>query len=116
MTTKDILKKYHEYRNLVSYYNRQCAALLRMGHIPPDDLIPVRNHYEHLVSAIECAIFSVTDPTEQLLLRLRYIEGWSWTKVCLTIHYSRSQTKRIHAKALAHLEQSGRLSVPDWIE
>ena len=116
MTTKDILKNYHEYRNLVIYYDRKITSLLRMGHTPPGDLLPARVRYEHLVSAIECAIFNVTDPTEQLLLRLRYIEGWSWTKVSLTIHYSRSQTKRIHAKALAHLEQYGQWTVPDWIK
>jgi DNA-directed RNA polymerase specialized sigma24 family protein len=57
------------------------------------------------VAGIDCALGRLSDPDEQRLLRLRYVEGWSWTKVSLSIHYSRSQTKRIHARALEHLEE-----------
>lgn len=51
---------------------------------------------------IEDAIASLT-PTERDILRLRYIEGCSWTKVALSVHYSRSATFDIHAEALRKL-------------
>lgn len=107
LTTKEYLKKYREYRDLASYYNRTIAAQVRTGRPVSGHDLAARNHYEDIVSRIENAINQVTDPTEQLLLRLRYIDCWSWTKICFAIHYSRSQAKRIHAKALGHLEQQG---------
>lgn len=51
---------------------------------------------------IEDAIASL-DPTERDLLRLRYIAGYSWTKVARYIHYSRTATFDIHVKALQKL-------------
>lgn len=41
--------------------------------------------------------------TERLLLRLRYIHGLSWEKVCVEMAYSWKQVHRIHAKALESL-------------
>lgn len=116
MTTKDILKKYREYRDLVNYYDRKIALQERLGRPVSADDRAGRDRYAGMVSLIEGAINGVTDPTEQLLLRLRYLDGWSWTKVCFSIHYSRSQAKRIHAKALEHLERCGQWVEPDWIE
>ncbi len=55
------------------------------------------------LTAIESAVDGLDDPTERLLLRLRYIEGYSWTRVARAIHYSRAQTMRIHARALRRL-------------
>ena len=51
---------------------------------------------------IEDAIASL-DPTERDILRLRYIKGYSWTKVALSVHYSRSATFDIHAEAMRKL-------------
>lgn len=51
---------------------------------------------------IEDAIASL-DPTERDILRLRYIAGESWTRVALSVHYSRSAVFDIHAEALRKL-------------
>lgn len=101
---KIYLKNYRGYRDLVSHLNGRIALATKMGIDPANDL-QARDHFKRLVEEIDIAIGRMSDPDEQRLLRLRYLEGWSWTKVSLTIHYSRSQTKRIHAKALAHLEE-----------
>ncbi len=55
---------------------------------------------------IEDAIGQVKDPQERLLLRYRYIEGHDWNKVAQEMHYSYTQTLRIHGLALQHLPQS----------
>lgn len=105
MTTKECLKNYTKYRDLAKYYKRKTEMF---GAAAPVDLAA----YEHslkMESDIRQAISRVIDPTEQLLLRLRYIDGYSWTQVCFVIHYSRSQTKRIHTSALESLERD-----PEW--
>lgn len=53
---------------------------------------------------IETAIESLTDPTERNLMRLRYIDGLTWEKVCVEIGYEWSQTHRTHARALGKLK------------
>jgi hypothetical protein len=109
VTAKDILKNYRSYRDIANFYKNKIIAGERLGLTVP---APVRESYERYaekVSRIESAISGVEDPTEQLLLRLRYIEGWTWTKVNFAIHYSRSQSKRIHANALEHVVLSDTL-------
>ena len=59
------------------------------------------------LTAIESAVDGLEDPTDRMVLRLRYIEGKSWIQVSHAIYYSRSQTMRIHARALARLEAGG---------
>jgi DNA-directed RNA polymerase specialized sigma subunit len=105
MTTKECLKSYTKYRDLAKYYKREAEIA---GAASPLD----QAAYEHCIrmeSDIRQAINRLIDPTEQLLLRLRYIDGRSWTQVCFIIHYSRSQTKRIHTSALESLERD-----PEW--
>lgn len=51
---------------------------------------------------IEDAIASL-DPTERDILRLRYIKGYSWTKIAQCVHYSRSAAFDIHAEAMRKL-------------
>lgn len=101
---KDYLKNYRGYRELVKDINCRIAAQRKLG-IEPDEDLEARDYYTQLVADIDRAVGLLRDPGEQRLLRLRYIEGWSWTKVGFAIHYSRSQIKRIHAKALGHLEE-----------
>jgi DNA-directed RNA polymerase specialized sigma subunit len=101
---KEYLKNYRGYRDLVKHLNSKIALQAKLGPVSGEDLA-ARDHFEHLVASIDHAIGMLSDPNEQRLLRMRYVEGWSWTKVCLSIHYSRSQTKRIHARALEHLEE-----------
>lgn len=59
------------------------------------------------LTAIESAVDGLDDPTERLVLRLRYIEGKSWIQISRAIYYSRSQTMRIHKRALVRLERGG---------
>lgn len=40
------------------------------------------------------------DPTESLVLRMRYIEDESWVKISLAIHYGETRTYEIHQNAL----------------
>ena len=101
---KTYLKNYRGYRDLVKHISTKIAIATKLGCDPDDDL-QARDHFERLVTDIDRAIGMLSDPNEQRLLRLRYVEGWSWTKVSFAIHYSRSQTKRIHARALDHLEE-----------
>lgn len=101
---KEYLKNYRGYRDLVKYLNSKIALRTKLGDYPEEDLA-ARNHFEHLVTSIDHAIGMLSDPDEQRLLRLRYVDGWSWTKVGFALHYSKSQIKRIHVRALDHLEE-----------
>lgn len=97
------LKRYGSYKNLLKYYDRKLAeGITRESGV---DLQESRALCAEKVVTIERAIESLPDPTERLLLRLRYIEGKSWTQVGFIIHYSPSSTKRIHRRALEHLRE-----------
>ena len=101
---KEYLKNYRSYRDLVKYLDGKIVMQTRLGEYPEEDL-HAREYHARLVTDIDRAIGMLSDPDEQRLLRLRYVEGWTWTKINFAIHYSRSQTKRIHARALEHLEE-----------
>lgn len=101
---KDQLQRYRSYRNLLKYYDRKLAeGITRESGV---DLQESRALCAEKVAAIEAAIEGLTDPTERLLLRLRYMEGKSWTQVGFAIHYSPSSTKRIHKRALEHIKEA----------
>lgn len=102
MTTKEHLKKYRELKRVIKY----CEQKIAEGDTE-SDLPIVRARHALTVSRIENAVAQLTDPTEQLIIRLRYFEGHSWTKIGFTLHYSKSSLQRIHAQALAHIEQGG---------
>lgn len=102
MTTKDYLKKYRELKRVIKY----CEQKIAEGDTN-SDLRTVRDRHTLTLSRIEHAVAQLTDPTEQLLIRLRYFEGYSWTKIGFTLHYSKSSLQRIHVQALNHMEQSG---------
>lgn len=102
MTTKENLKKYQASKRLLKYCDQKIAE----GDIS-DDLRLVRDCHVRTISRIEHVVAVLTDPTEQQLIRLRYLDGYSWTKIGFTMHYSKTQLQRIHKRALEHLEQSG---------
>lgn len=108
MTTKKQLQNYREYKRALKYYDRRLAE----GADPRDlqALQPTRNRHAQLIARIENAVASLTDPSEQMLIRLRYFEGYSWTKVGFLMHYSKSSLQRIHTNALQNIEQSGLLT------
>lgn len=100
---KDQLQRYRSYRNLLKYYDRKLAeGITRESGV---DLQESRALCAAKIVAVENAIEGLTDPTERLLLRLRYIEGKSWTQIGFAIHYSPSSVKRIHRRALKRLEE-----------
>lgn len=49
-------------------------------------------------------IESMSDETESLLLRYRYIQGLKWEDIALRMDYSWQHIHKIHAKALQHFE------------
>ena len=108
--TKEQLKKYREHKALAKHYEQKAQEEARYGVCSSDNLdrylglMRLSGEHYRQVTVIEEAIASVPDPTAQLLLRLRYIEGRSWVQVRFALHYSESQTKRIHARALKWLE------------
>lgn len=101
MVTKEHLKKYRESKRIIKYCEQKIAEGDTSG-----DLLVVRDHHARFISRIESAVADLTDPTEQLLIRLRYFDGYSWTKIGYALHYSKSSLQRIHDKALEHLAKS----------
>lgn len=49
-------------------------------------------------------IDAMSDETESLLLRLRYIHGLKWEEVAVKMDYSWRAVHKIHSKALEHFE------------
>lgn len=101
MTNKEHLKNYRRYKDIIKQYDRELAA----GDLAePETTQAMRDSYACLVVAIEKAIAKLPDPTDQQLLHLRYIKGYSWTRICFELHYSESSVKRIHHRALKRLD------------
>lgn len=48
----------------------------------------------------EEAIRAVHDPTQRMILELRYLSGWSWEKIAEAVHYERRQIFYMHGRAL----------------
>ena len=58
--------------------------------------------------AIEAALDSLEAPVERLIMRLRYIEGRSWVRVCSELEplgYCDRQVYRLHGAALMKLKE-----------
>ena len=53
---------------------------------------------------IKKTIDKVTDPDENLLLTLRYIEFMRWEVIAEKMHFSQTQVFRIHREALKSIE------------
>lgn len=52
---------------------------------------------------IEKAIGAVADDRLRLLLRYRYIDGYTWERIAVEMHYSWRQVVRMHGKALEEM-------------
>lgn len=58
--------------------------------------------------AVEDAIGTLSSPAERLIMRLRYLEGRSWTSVCMALQsegYSERQVYRLHGYALQKIKE-----------
>lgn len=62
-----------------------------------DEMMAVRDE-------IEDAITKVPDSTYRVLLRYRYICGWTWEKIAVEMDYSYMHICRLHGKALASVK------------
>jgi len=51
-------------------------------------------------SDIERAIHTVQDDTLRLLMRYRYINGWTWERIAVEMHYTYQWVCQLHGKAL----------------
>lgn len=51
---------------------------------------------------IERVIEQLEDSTERQIMRLKYLRGYSWKRVCREIGYEWTQTHTIHRRALEH--------------
>lgn len=56
-----------------------------------------------LREGIEKAIGTVADDRLRLLLRYRYIDGYTWERIAVEMHYSWRQVVRMHGRALAKM-------------
>ena len=58
--------------------------------------------------AIETAIQTLTNPIYRLVMRLRYIDGMGWRRICERLRaqgYSERQVYRFHGEALLKLKE-----------
>lgn len=64
-----------------------------------DTLVAMRREIMRYISALG-------SDTQKRLLRLRYIDGMTWERIAVEMHYERRQINRIHGYALSALEMS----------
>lgn len=73
------------------------------------EIIKLRQLYEKKLHDLSVAMQTIEDtieglePVERMLLRYRYIDGFTWEKVSVAMNYSWRQTHKIHARALDKL-------------
>lgn len=56
---------------------------------------------------VEQAIASLAEPVERIIMRARYVRGWSWRRICMELQaegYSERQVYRLHGYALLKLK------------
>jgi len=70
--------------------------LLSLEELLNEILIRLRN--------IEKSINQLEDSIQRTVLRLRYIDGMTWEKICVNINYEWAWTHRIHSNALRNIE------------
>lgn len=65
----------------------------------------VHKRYDRIkkYSEIETIIDALTDENEKTILRLRYLSGLRWDKICEKTGYSWRHTHRLHGKALNNI-------------
>ena len=69
------------------------------------DLIAAQAEIEELIDGLE--------PRERRLMRLRYIDGLKWEKVCVEMGYEWAQTHRLHSGILDALLEKIEGGTPD---
>ena len=69
-----------------------------------EELIEIYNtKYMKLIKQqreIEEVIDNLEEATQRNIMRLRYLEGYTWEKICVEMNYSWRQIHRLHSKIL----------------
>lgn len=55
---------------------------------------------ERIKAIIEQSIGAMQDPRDRSILKLKYIQGYSFEEISETIHFSLTHTKRLHDEAI----------------
>ena len=63
-----------------------------------DQLVALREEIEGMIGKLKNADF-------QTLLRLRYINGYTWERIAVEMHYSYQWVCKLHGRALLQLKQ-----------
>lgn len=78
-----------------------------------DEIMTIRDRYQARVldliaqrKRIERAIEGLAEPDHRTILRARYIEGKSWTRISMDMHYHRATIDRKHGQALLALKDA----------
>ena len=56
------------------------------------------------IDEIECLISTLSEK-EKVLMRLRYIHGYKWEKICVAMGYEWRNIHRIHSNAIQNLNK-----------
>jgi hypothetical protein len=64
----------------------------------------VLGNIQRRLATIEDCINMLDDSVQRTVLRLRYIDGLTWEKICVKISYEWAWTHRIHSSALEKLQ------------
>jgi DNA-directed RNA polymerase specialized sigma24 family protein len=109
--TKEQLRNYQAIKKEICHIERLLRNLEKQPEIERESLRQLRELYRGKLDAlvalqvsIEEAIDSL-DTVEREIFRYRYIDGLEWHQVAAKIHYSWTNTHRIHAAALIKLEK-----------
>jgi hypothetical protein len=112
---------HNKYLELSEKFNSPGAGVQRLSFTPTGEGSgnPIEEEYFRLLmleeilhnamkrlDSIKGIIFDLDDPLHRTVLRLRYIDGLSWEKICVEINYEWAWTHRIHSNALDNISIS----------
>ncbi len=109
--TKEQLRNYRVIKKEYRQIEQRLRVLEKRPESDQEALQPLKECYSQKLRALVGAQLDIEeaietlDYTERELIRLRYIDGLDWHKICAVINYGWTQTHRIHARALQKLER-----------
>lgn len=78
---------------------RAVAQIEKLKELYERKLVEIENELARIESEIERL-----EPFERRLVRHRYIDGYSWEKICVKLNYSWATLHRMHANILLKLK------------
>ena len=109
---------YNKYIELIEKFNSPGAGAQLLSFAPTggDCGNPIEHEYFRILmlesilqncmkklNDIYTIVLALEDPMHRTVMRLRYIDGLSWVKICSEINYEWAWTHRIHSSALQHI-------------